>query len=82
MKYFGLAVCLFFVLALNVGSAAHAKCVSAKCHPEIGTAKYVHGPIGAQECTVCHVVGKDHHPPKKHDLSYAKQGKALKYNHL
>ncbi len=37
-------------------------CVSGKCHADMGTKKWVHGPVGAGICTVCHtpLEGKDH----------------------
>jgi predicted CXXCH cytochrome family protein len=29
-------------------------CVSAECHPKMGTDKYVHGPVATGNCTFCH----------------------------
>lgn len=29
-------------------------CVTSDCHETMGTAEFVHGPVGAQICTVCH----------------------------
>jgi predicted CXXCH cytochrome family protein len=38
------------------------QCVTSECHADMGTKAYVHGPVGARICTVCHVPneGKDH----------------------
>jgi len=49
----------FAVPAVAIGDSG---CVTAKCHAAMGTAAFVHGPVGAQICTVCHnpVPGKDH----------------------
>lgn len=69
-----LGLLLFFSLS---APARAQKCVSKKCHPEMGTAKYVHGPVAAYECKVCHVVGEKHRPPKQHDLTLIKKGSAL-----
>ncbi len=37
-------------------------CVSTDCHPTMGTGTWVHGPVGAGACSVCHVAvaGTDH----------------------
>ena len=47
---------------INVYGQGDASCVTSKCHADMGTKKYVHGPVGARVCTVCHVPtpGKDH----------------------
>jgi predicted CXXCH cytochrome family protein len=45
-----------FVISLTSGSA-HAKgdgCITDVCHTEINKAKFLHGPIGAGSCRVCH----------------------------
>lgn len=46
----------------HVFGQGDAKCVTSKCHADMGTKAYVHGPVGAGACTVCHVpaAGKDH----------------------
>lgn len=37
-------------------------CVTSSCHADMGTKEFVHGPVGAKICTVCHVKqgGQDH----------------------
>lgn len=56
---------LFFiflmVLLVNVANA-QVDCVTSECHAEIGTKQFIHGPVGAGICVVCHnpVEGKDH----------------------
>lgn len=57
---------LVLVVVLTCGVDAWGQgnrtCVDSKCHSDMGTQKYVHGPVGAKICTVCHVPtqGKDH----------------------
>lgn len=46
---------------------------------EIGKAKYLHGPLAANECKVCHIIGEKDSPPQQHDLSLFKQGSSLCY---
>ncbi len=74
-----LLLCVYALIPLSTGYYALAQdsCITAECHVKMGKAKYVHGPIAANECTVCHVVGKNDRPPKKHDLSFNKQGGSL-----
>ena len=74
-----LLLCVYALISLLPGYYALAQdsCITAECHQKMGKAKYVHGPIAANECTVCHVVGKNDRPPKKHDLSFNKQGGPL-----
>ncbi len=51
-----------FLLIGNPASAQDTGCVTSKCHADIGTKKFIHGPVGAGICTICHakVKGKDH----------------------
>ncbi len=37
-------------------------CVTSKCHADMGTKAYVHGPVGVGACSICHrsVEGEDH----------------------
>jgi predicted CXXCH cytochrome family protein len=59
-----LSVMLVAVLALAVTGAAQtdAGCVTDDCHSQMGKGKFVHGPVGAKICNVCHVEieGSDH----------------------
>jgi predicted CXXCH cytochrome family protein len=70
---------LYILISLPAGSEVLAQdsCITSECHVKMGTAKYVHGPVAANECTVCHTVGKNDRPPKKHDLSFNKEGGPL-----
>lgn len=77
--YLLLSICLFVLSNFIVGNLAMAQdsCITAECHVDIGTAKFLHGPLAAGECTVCHVKGKNDRPPKQHDLTDYKDGEAL-----
>lgn len=37
------------------GSVAPRSCVTGDCHGAMGKGKFVHGPVGAGDCTFCHV---------------------------
>ena len=56
-------------------------CVTDKCHSGMGNAKFVHGPVGVGQCTVCHQNGNPKHPSKKvaADFKLPAEGKALCY---
>jgi predicted CXXCH cytochrome family protein len=56
-------------------------CVTEKCHATMGNAKFVHGPVGVGQCTVCHQNGNPKHPTKKvaEDFKQPAEGKALCY---
>ncbi|MBI5014627.1 MAG: cytochrome C [Deltaproteobacteria bacterium] len=43
---------------------AEEGCVTDKCHQGMGKAQFVHGPVGAGQCVVCHTEGKPNHPTK------------------
>jgi len=77
MRCIILSICMLIYLSAGFNALAKDSCITSECHVKMGTAKYVHGPIAAGECTVCHVVGKDDNPPKKHDLTYSKEEKSL-----
>lgn len=55
-------VSVVLVFAVSVGAQTDAGCVTSKCHADMGTKEFVHGPVGARICTVCHtrVEGEDH----------------------
>jgi predicted CXXCH cytochrome family protein len=67
----------FIIIFSAISPAMAQRCVSSKCHVEMGTAKYVHGPVAADACTVCHIVGEKHRPPKRHDLCLPEEGSSL-----
>jgi predicted CXXCH cytochrome family protein len=53
--------------ALWISSApvfAEEGCVTDKCHQGMGKAQFVHGPVGAGQCAVCHTEGNPGHPTK------------------
>ncbi len=75
--WFILLACSIFSFSAPFGALAQESCVTSDCHQDMGKAKYLHGPIAANECVVCHIVGPNDKPPKKHDLSYNKEGKEL-----
>ncbi|GFO60705.1 cytochrome c [Geomonas silvestris] len=41
-------------LARAEAAAGKAACVTASCHPNLGKARFVHGPVAVGECTGCH----------------------------
>ena len=51
-----------FALAASPALAEEPGCVTSKCHETMGTAEWVHGPVGVGECGVCHSLEheKDH----------------------
>lgn len=66
MKYI-YTVLLFLLTPYIVIAQGDAGCVTAKCHADMGTKKFVHGPVGAHICTICHV----ENPEKKHQFTFA-----------
>ena len=70
-------LCALMTFPAGYPVLAQESCVASECHTNMGKGKYLHGPIAANECKVCHIVGSDDRPPKNHDLSYNKEGKAL-----
>lgn len=58
-----LLCCLAFCIApVLLMAQADPGCITTECHAEMGTKAFVHGPVGAGICNVCHVPeeGKDH----------------------
>jgi predicted CXXCH cytochrome family protein len=41
-------------------TAVKDTCITSKCHAEIDKQKFVHGPVAAGECTVCHGKSPEH----------------------
>ncbi len=50
------------VLGGAVGAPTQEGCVTDQCHSNMGKADYVHGPVGAGQCVVCHEEGNPRHP--------------------
>ena len=42
------------VLFLSNSFLYSISCVTSKCHSNIKKYKFLHGPVGAMQCTVCH----------------------------
>ncbi len=64
-KRLGLVGVLVAVLfAAAVPAMAQETCVTDKCHGSMGKAAFVHGPVGAGQCVVCHQEGNPKHPTK------------------
>lgn len=77
MKTFGYIVSGILFFLLSVSAFAQESCVSSDCHAKMKKPKFLHGPVAADQCSICHVQGVNDNPPKKHNLSYYKEGKAL-----
>lgn len=62
MKTAALTILFLCVLTVSPKAQPDAGCVTSECHADMGTKKFVHGPVGAKICSVCHVKkdGKDH----------------------
>jgi predicted CXXCH cytochrome family protein len=77
----GVAVLVACVSWIVPGKALAADaCVTAECHAQMGKAQYVHGPIGAGMCSVCHAEARKGHPnkdKKNPDFKLVAVGKAL-----
>jgi predicted CXXCH cytochrome family protein len=56
---------------------AAGNCVNDKCHAKLGKAKFLHGPVGAGQCGVCHQPGKNYKPGIKCDFVLVAYGKDL-----
>ena len=69
---------LLGVAVLLIPNIAHAQvatvgegCVTSKCHAGMGSGAYVHGPVGAQICSVCHTETDQFHKNGEVDLAVA-----------
>ena len=62
-------VAVFVVAEPNMTAAAQSdggSCITAQCHAKLDKEKYVHGPVAAGECLVCHGESPEHKDnPKK-----------------
>lgn len=69
---------LAFLLILPICSMAQsdADCITSKCHATIGTEKFVHGPVGAKICSICHVPVEG----KQHKFTLAAEKEQLCFN--
>jgi len=73
-KFIAGAFCMAVVL-LFAGPASYAaeSCTAADCHASLLDNKYVHGPVGAFECEMCH------EPTGDHSFKMAAEGAELCY---
>lgn len=51
-------------------------CVTSKCHAQIGTKEWVHGPVGAGVCSVCHTLTDE----KNHKFALTAEKEQLCFN--
>ena len=58
------AVALSALWALAGPVLGQETCVTDQCHQGMGKAQFVHGPVGAGQCSVCHTEGAAGHPTK------------------
>ena len=74
-RLFFTLVFLFSLAAVIFVRPAHAEqplqannidaCFSAKCHPDMGKDKFVHGPVATGKCKVCHGENQKHYKKPK-----------------
>jgi predicted CXXCH cytochrome family protein len=64
------AAALFAAAPVRAQAPGGDSCLSEKCHPGMGKAKYVHGPIGAGVCTACHRTRTSYTPEKHSSASF------------
>ncbi len=50
-----------FVMGM-AGQALAEGCTTETCHPTMGTQEYVHGPVAAGQCVICHQQSNANHP--------------------
>lgn len=62
-----ISLVLLLVTSINVAAQSDADCVTSKCHADMGTKEFVHGPVGAKICTICHTPQAD----KKHKFEFS-----------
>ena len=62
MKTLILAALILFVMVGSPKVQADEGCITSSCHADMGAKEFLHGPMGAKICVVCHVKqdGKDH----------------------
>ncbi len=54
LKFVIVVMCIFFTTILY----ASQSCVTSTCHSKIKKYKYLHGPVGAMQCDICHQASK------------------------
>lgn len=62
LKFFAGIVGAILLSFGTVSAQTDAGCMKSECHDDMAIKKFVHGPVGAGACTICHVPveGKDH----------------------
>ena len=78
-KHFTIFLLLFTLTIFTTvfDASPQEGCGTSECHVDMGKAKFLHRPVAAGECKVCHLVGKNDLPPDQHELSYPKEGREL-----
>ncbi len=76
MKFNIIVLFSLLLIPAVVFSQSDAGCITAKCHTTIAVGEFVHGPVGARICSVCHnpVEGKTHEftfPSDKVELCFS-----------
>jgi predicted CXXCH cytochrome family protein len=56
---FGIIFSTIYATSAYGQEEAKPSCITAKCHTNIGKAKFVHGPAAVGECVTCHQLVKD-----------------------
>ena len=71
------AAAIFAAAPVRAQSPGGDNCLSEKCHPGMGKAKYVHGPVGAGVCTACHRTRTSYTPEKHSSASFTIAGRVF-----
>ena len=65
-----LSIGLFAALVAPPDVVMAQGCVTAECHVGLDSREWVHGPVGAGACSVCHVAENE----KKHEFKIDAEG--------
>jgi predicted CXXCH cytochrome family protein len=59
-------------LQIQLKQIPQASCLTSKCHSDIDKARFVHGPVQAKGCTICHIPASEPHLVKGKKELFAK----------
>ncbi len=79
MNKISTVVFIFLLLLLTphpISAQGDAGCQTDKCHVTMGTMEFIHGPVGAGICTICHTPVEG----KKHKFIFAAEQEELCFN--